>query len=136
MIIFFFMNMLLLQIVTCLITCLSDTAMANVGKEEWSLRGLTDDIKPYRPAEHTQRSSTPVHSCKILSCAALLFDVVPSWTCFAVLSFCCEGKFNVIAQLAPTFLRAATTGEYFSFTVFVSSSVIVMLQLCVLLSHH
>lgn len=89
-IIFFFMNMLLLQIVTRLITCFSDTAMDKLGKEEWSLRRLTDDIQPYSPAEHVQRSSTPVHSSKILSCAALLgrlFEVFPSWTRFAAFSF-------------------------------------------------
>lgn len=97
-IIFFLMNMWLLQIVTRLITCFSDTAMDKLGKEEWSLRRLTDDIQPYSPAEHVQRSSTPVHSSKIPSCAALLgrlFDVFPSWTRFAAFSL----SFAVSANL-------------------------------------
>ncbi|XP_029695318.1 KAT8 regulatory NSL complex subunit 1-like protein isoform X4 [Takifugu rubripes] len=38
-----------------------DNAMAKPGRETWSLRPLTGDIRPYGPTEHGQRSSTPVH---------------------------------------------------------------------------
>lgn len=127
-----------------LIAHFSDNAMAKPGREKWSLRPLTGDIRPYGPTEHAQRSSTPVHRGKIPSPHTLLsYSARLSVSLAAFLdSLCC--LLLLLSSLISCHVRnyfnkscsRSILCHYLSFS-FVSNTVIdLMWLLCVVLSCH